>query len=323
MQSADNPYTDLIGSSVMGELMNPNPYINPADMTGYGGGLAMPGYSLAAGPPTDSSGKPIQSFLTAQNQGQAAVAAQNAAALAQYNQSQQGQPAQSPQTQPGTTLNSSPVSMAQSTMYPASVNQPAGNLYDPNARIGPGAAYAAATGQAAPGALNWQQIQSANAGNADIQAGLSGMQNGQGGNAALGSAMGYAAQQNYNNAQQQPSASAASGPPTPATWDSRQAYLSALANPGNPTTPGAAPPQAGQSLTGSTPVPSVLRSFLAQNPGGSIPGGYSNQNIFNALNLVGSAGGGGAPAAGGGTGIPAGYQPGQAAPKPQQQGAVA
>jgi hypothetical protein len=69
--------------------------------------------------------------------------------------------------------------------------------------------------------------------------------------------------------------------------DMRQAYLTALANPGHVTTPGA------QMLPGTTPTgpqsqPSVLSAFLSQHPGGgtSIPGGYSNQPFFNTLNQL-------------------------------------
>ena len=65
--------------------------------------------------------------------------------------------------------------------------------------------------------------------------------------------------------------------------DMRQAYLTALSNPGKVTDPGATVPQA-QPL-GS---PSVMNAFLAANPsgGGSGAGGYNNQGFFQTLNKL-------------------------------------
>ena len=86
---------------------------------------------------------------------------------------------------------------------------------------------------------------------------------------------------------QQPQAAPAAAAPTN-PFDMRQAYLTALSNPGKVTTPGANVPQAaplGQ--------PSVMNSFLAANPsGGSAApagGGYGNQDFFNTLNKLRSA----------------------------------
>ena len=67
----------------------------------------------------------------------------------------------------------------------------------------------------------------------------------------------------------------------------RQAYLTALSNPGKVTTPGANVPQA-------TPLgtPSVLNSFLAAHPGGGggpAAGNYSNKGFFDTLNQLRSA----------------------------------
>ena len=70
--------------------------------------------------------------------------------------------------------------------------------------------------------------------------------------------------------------------------DMRQAYLTALSNPGNPKMPGANVPEA-QPLG----TPSVLNSFLAAHPGGGTAapagGGYSNKGFFDTLNQLRSA----------------------------------
>ena len=70
-------------------------------------------------------------------------------------------------------------------------------------------------------------------------------------------------------------------------FDMRQAYLTALSNPGHVTTPGATVP-----IKQPLGTPSVLQSFLANNPGGgaTTPGGYTNKPFFATLNnLQGSA----------------------------------
>ena len=66
----------------------------------------------------------------------------------------------------------------------------------------------------------------------------------------------------------------------------RQAYLTALSNPGKVTTPGATVPQA-QPLG----TPSVLDSFMAAHPGGGGPaaGNYSNKGFFDTLQNLRSA----------------------------------
>jgi hypothetical protein len=72
--------------------------------------------------------------------------------------------------------------------------------------------------------------------------------------------------------------------------DMRQAYLTALSNPGHVTTPGANVPQA----PSAGQMPNVLDSFLASNAQPSAPGagGYSNAPFFNTLKTLRS----GAPA---------------------------
>ena len=89
---------------------------------------------------------------------------------------------------------------------------------------------------------------------------------------------------NYSQSQPQAAPQQAPAPQNPI--DMRQAYLTALSNPGKVTDPGATVPQA-QPL-GS---PSVMNAFLAANPsgGGSGAGGYNNTGFFNTLNKLRSA----------------------------------
>ena len=93
--------------------------------------------------------------------------------------------------------------------------------------------------------------------------------------------------QNYTIMPKQGGASQAAPAAAPQNpIDMRQAYLTALSNPGKVTTPGANVPQA--SPLGS---PSVMNSFLAANPGGggAGAGGYNNSGFFNTLNKLRSA----------------------------------
>ena len=79
----------------------------------------------------------------------------------------------------------------------------------------------------------------------------------------------------------------AAQPPQSNPVDMRQAYLTALSNPGKVTTPGAAVPQA-QPLG----TPSVLNSFLAAHPGGGggpAAGNYTNKPFFDTLSQLRSA----------------------------------
>jgi hypothetical protein len=76
---------------------------------------------------------------------------------------------------------------------------------------------------------------------------------------------------------------APAGPPPNNGVDLRQAYLDALANPGNPPIVGAAVPASKPLGT-----PSVLNAFLAAHPsGGTKTGGYDNTGFFNTLNSLG------------------------------------
>ncbi len=92
---------------------------------------------------------------------------------------------------------------------------------------------------------------------------------------------GYRPQATQPAATAAPAAGAGGGP-----VDMRQAYLTALSNPGKVTTPGANVPQAAPLGT-----PSVLNSFLAAHPGGggAGAGNYSNKGFFDTLNQLRSA----------------------------------
>lgn len=201
----------------MAGMMMPNPY------TQYKGQLPMPGYM---GTPTDAQGNPIQSFLDAQAQHDAAPA-----------------PAQ------GTTLNSSPSSGAQF---------PTGSPLDRMQQAGaPPAQMQSAFSQMSP-TIGGQT-------NPNYAPSLMAMMGGASGGSGAGAA---------------PAA-----PPTNPV-DMRQAYLTALSNPGKVTTPGANVPQSAPLGT-----PSVLNSFLAAHPGGggAGAGNYNNSGFFNTLNRLRSA----------------------------------
>ena len=90
----------------------------------------------------------------------------------------------------------------------------------------------------------------------------------------------------YMPGQQQQQQAPAPQPQNPV--DMRQAYLTALSNPGKVTTPGANVPQA-QPLG----QPSVLNAFLAAHPGGGTAapagGGYGNAGFFQTLDKLRAA----------------------------------
>ena len=208
-----NPFT-IAG---MAGMMMPNPY------TQYKGQLPIPGYS---GTPTDAQGNPIQSFLDAQAQHDAAPA-----------------PAQ------GMTLNSSPSSGAQF---------PTGSPLDQMQKSGASPAQMqAAFSQMSP-TINGQT-------NPNYAPSMMAMMGAGGGGGA---------------------GAAPAAPPTNPV-DMRQAYLTALSNPGKVTTPGANVPQSAPLGT-----PSVLNAFLAAHPsggGGPAAGNYSNKGFFDTLNQLRSA----------------------------------
>ena len=228
---------------------DPSQFQNPYSLYN---GQALPWPSQYAGTPTDAQGNPIQSFVQAQQAAQQAAPAPAPAAPA------------APAPAPGMTLNSSPLgpggteSLAQ--MWNASgVGQPMNTYPNQYGYAGPDLA---AIGGAAPMAV-----------------GAPSSFNGGGGNVIGGGNVNY-----YGGggaAPAQPQAAAPAAPAAPA-FDSYNAALSALANPGKVTTPGATVPQ---SLTQYQPSSGVLQNFLAnwKPQGGTGPGSQFTQSFYNTL----------------------------------------
>jgi hypothetical protein len=276
---SDNPILDM----GLLQMMQPNKYLNPA----YAGKpLGMPGfYTGSAGdqPPTDASGKPIQSFVDYNNNAQADYQK----ALTAYN----AQPAGGT---PGTTLNSTPgqPQVQTSGSWPGQAQGAAapGSLMATPAMQQMQAGITAAQASKTPQQLYADQQNTAmrnqmlqqQANMSTVQAGNGGFGNMPGGAFNPGSYMPLQALMPQGGAAAAP---AGKGPP-PSPPDLRQAYLDALANPGHVTTPGANVP-ASQPLG----VPSVLSSFLAAHPGGGGKGAgaYDNSGFFNTLNKLGAA----------------------------------
>ena len=206
-------------------------------------GVALPfmgGYSAAAGPPTDAHGNPIQSYQNTQAAHDAWAAANPA-----------------PQAPP-VTLNSNsnlpPLGSQARAMYDAG--------YGDWSQLDPSMGRSSIPGQA-NGANN----------SGGYGAGISGQYSG-----GFGGSQPYTA---YNPRLPQAAAAkpqAAAAPTNP--YDMNQAYLTALANPGRVTTPGA-------TVAQSTPPSAqsgVLQQFL-QNWGGNSKGAgnYDNSGFINAL----------------------------------------
>lgn len=258
MASADDPLADYQNMLGLQGLTGPNPYLT------YQGAIPMAGFM---GAPTDASGNPIQSY-------QAAQAAHDAW--------------QPPAQPPGTTLNTS--GAVASTANPfAGVNIPQGQ----------NTAVAQPRGGLTPDqwqALSPQQRSAASNAMATYSSGLGMMPSGNnfvasgsnpsGSNPQASTALALMNMggQNFNQMASQSQAAPAASPTNPI--DMRQAYLTALSNPGKVTTPGAQV-QPGTTPTGA-PQPSVLQAFLSQHPSGGtqIPGGYGNQSFFNTLNKL-------------------------------------
>ena len=284
---SDNPILDM----GLLQMMQPNKYINPAFA---GKPLALPGFytgQAGAQPPTDAYGKPIQSFVDANNTAQSDYQKQ----LAAFNA---GQPAQ------GTTLNTTPAG-----------GQPAGGTNTPGpltpTGYGPLDQLVQARQQATAGQ---QQTPYGGAGTNPLAtaaaAGATPQQLGQmfsqmsptipsytdtgqrGGQAVMGP--GTTPNPNYQRVMGQlfansfggaaPARPAAPSPPSPP--DMRQAYLDALADPGPPTKVGANVPE-------SNPlgVPSVMNAFMAAHPSGGSKGAgnYDNSGFFSTLSNLRSA----------------------------------
>lgn len=223
MADDNNPLADIYNAAALPYMLGPNKYSafngNPLSLQGY------------AGTPTDAQGRPIQSFVNAQQQHDAWNAANPA-------------PAASAAT-PGTTLNSNPY----------------------------GSMFGALAGQS-PGGPDTQAQYAYNQG-------LGGVNPGSAQGRAIAAGQQTAAQPNIPTSLggQQPQQSAAPAQQNPV--DMRQAYLTALSNPGPVTTPGANAPQsapAGQQ-------PNVLDSFLQKvgQPAQPGAGGYSNAPFFKTL----------------------------------------
>lgn len=250
-------------------LVGPNPYLQ------YQGKIPMAGfYTGDAGnlPPTDATGKPIQSFVDYNNNAQA----QYQQALAAYNAKQA-----SGGGTPGTTLNSTPQSGQYGYPFPqpnAAMGLPGRQPLPPGSAIG---MYQQASPQERAQFDALGQVMAMGTAPTGVQGSGRGTYSAQGAldqASQLAPLLSRAYQANAGQAAPQQGT-----PPSPP--DLRQAYLNALANPGPANVYGAAPPQPGQAPTGAPQQPSVIQSFLAAHPGGGQTGagGYSNTGFFNTL----------------------------------------
>jgi hypothetical protein len=248
MSSGTDPTADYMTAMGLQGLYGQNPYLT------YQGQIPMAGFT---GNPTNAMGQVIPSWLQAQQQAAA--------------------PAAAPST-PGTTLNSTPGAGTQAYQMNPQTGQMAPNpaaFSAGNFAGGVNPATGQTLMQAQAAANNYYNPQPATLVGGQ-QEGMYGSGGGQtvGGTYMTPSPASMAAPwANQQPTQVQPQAS---GP------NMRQAYLNALANPGNPAMPGAAAPGAGQTLTGSA-APNVLAQFLASQQGKTGAGGYSNQGFFNTL----------------------------------------
>jgi hypothetical protein len=256
----DNPFVDMGLLS----MMQPNPYIDPAFRSKP---LQLPGFRGVA---TNAAGKPIQSDIDA-------IAASQA-------------PSSAPP--PGTTTLNTPGPGAPA---PAAANYsglgqwgPAVSQLENSYLATPGGSAAASN----PNAALISYIQSQN--RALEGAATSQNQGGFGsGNNVLSSSAQAELNSNLGQIQQlqrQGAAAPAAAPAAPPAnngVDLRQAYLDALANPGDP-------PIVGAKVPASNPLgtPSVLNAFLAAHPSGGSKGAgnYSNSGFFDTLNQLGKVG---------------------------------
>ena len=232
MADDNNPLADIYNAAALPYMLGPNKY-----SAFNGNPLSLQGYS---GTPTDAQGRPIQSFVSAQQQHDAWNAANPA-------------PAQ------GTTLNSTPTNAgleAQGSQARAMQDAGYGNwaTLDPLMAQSPRPSPTAGTGSVGA-TTGWNPNNPAS---------------------IYPTAAGGAAGGSLT-----PMGGSGSGGAGVNPVDMRQAYLTALSNPGPVTTPGANVPQsapAGQQ-------PNVLDAFLAHNAQPQAPGagGYSNAGFFNTL----------------------------------------
>ena len=232
MADDNNPLADIYNAAALPYMLGPNKYSafngNPLPLQGY------------AGTPTDAQGRPIQSFLDAQQQHNAWNAANPA-------------PAQ------GTTLNSTPTNAgleAQGSQARAMQDAGYGNWATLDPLMAQSTRPSPTAGAGSVGATTgWNPNNSASIYPTSA------------GGAAGGSLT--------------PMGGSGSGGAGANPVDMRQAYLTALSNPGPVTTPGANVPQsapAGQQ-------PNVLDSFLQRvgQPAQPGAGGYSNAPFFKTL----------------------------------------
>ena len=247
MASGQDPLADMQNLIGYQGLVGPNPYLKYQGQipiagyyTGYNDTAVLPGGSGYM-PPTNAQGNEIPRYETEQTAANNLYQQQ----LAAYN-------AANPAPTPGTTLNSSPAAAG-------------GMNFSPNGQPADVATAMAMLAQQNAAAKN-QQMSSMMT-QSDLKAGQGGFGNMAGGAfnpgpqymPAMGGMMGGAGA---------PAAPARPPPPTPPNM--RQIYLDALASPGPVQQYGAAPPQAGQTPTGS-PGPNVMSAFLAANAGKNTP----------------------------------------------------
>ena len=238
MASGDDPLADMQNILGYQGLVGPNPYdpfpLGNQTQTGipFSGG-AGPGVGFMAGWPTDAMGNPIQP------QAGSGIPSPGSAQA-------------SPAAVPGTTINSPPAAGM-------SFGQPGTNPL----------ATAAAAG-ATPQQLGQMFSQMSPTIPSYTDTG------GFGGQAVMGP--GTTPNPAYQRVMGQMLASAYGAPAAPAAASAamgpsgltRPQYLSLLAHPGPVPTYGAAPPQAGQTPTGSPP-PNVMQAYLATQAGKNTP----------------------------------------------------
>ena len=245
MASGDDPLADMQNILGYQGLVGPNPYSPFQNAIPFSGG-AGPGVGFIAGWPTDAMGNPIQP------QAGSGIPSPGSA------------PAAGPQPSvPGTTINSNPAQSAGPNQLTA-IGQMMG-MSDPSQLYNSPAGQQQVS-QVLNDQMRNQQLQAMQT-QSDVRAGQGGFGNMPGG--AFNPNPGYTPSFTQQAAQPQAAQPAASGAMGPSGL-TRQQYLSLLANPGPAPTYGAAPPQAGQTRTG-TPAPNVMQAFLATQGGKNTP----------------------------------------------------
>ena len=255
-------FNPFLNAGLLG-MMGPNIY---EDQKFSGKPLQLPGYytgSAGSQPPTDAMGKPIQSFVDANNAAQTQYQQQ----LAQFNAATPSAPAQ------GTTMTSVP-DLSSWGAPGSAVQELLGNYQTAQSKLTPQQLKIQAETRAMD-TSNAQNIANLNM-NKTAGGGMGA------GNNVINTGPSYSSP--LMGATAAPPAAAGPTPPTPP--DMRQAYLDALANPGKVTTPGA-------NVPASPPLgtPDVMTAFLAAHPQGGSKGAgnYDNSGFFNTLNRLETA----------------------------------